>query len=135
TYKHEPFIEEAVLSILNQKTSFDYELIIGDDKSPDNTEEIVRKIINDHPEGKRIKYFRNEKNIGITPNSKKALDKVKGEYFATCEGDDFWIDENKLQRQVDFMDNNPDFAICFHDTRIDFFDQKAPSYLLNESLE
>lgn len=135
TYKHAAFIKQAVESILNQETSFDIELIIAEDNSPDNTFDIVSSIIESHPRGKAINYVRNEQNLGIMPNSKKALDMVKGQYIATCEGDDYWIDPHKLQKQVDFMDKNPSFAICFHNTRIEYFEGNLSPYLLNENIE
>ncbi len=135
TYNHEPFIKQAVESIITQQTDFEFELLIGNDRSPDNTDEIIRNIIDSHPKGYRIKYFLHEKNLGITPNSKVILDKVTGKYFATCEGDDYWTDPEKLQKQVEFLDSNSDFAICFHNTRIEYFDDDLPAYLLNENIE
>ncbi len=135
TYKHEEFIKESIESILSQKTDFDFELIIGNDKSPDNTDEIVKDLIANHPQGARIRYYRNEVNLGVMPNSFKALSMIRGTYFAACEGDDYWIDAYKLQKQVDFMEGNPQSAICFTNTRIEYFDKVTPSYLLNENIE
>ena len=135
TYKHAAFIQQAVESILNQETDFEVELIIAEDKSPDNTKEIVSSIIGSHPKGHTIRYFRNEQNLGIMPNSKKALDMVRGEYIATCEGDDYWTDPLKLKKQVEFLDHNPSFAICFHNTRIEYFEGNLLPYLLNENIE
>ncbi|AWV99871.1 glycosyltransferase family 2 protein [Arcticibacterium luteifluviistationis] len=135
TYNHELFIEESLLSILNQETSFEYEVIVGNDHSTDKTDSIVQSIIETHPKGYRVNYYNNNPNLGVTTNSKKALDMVRGKYMALCEGDDFWIDNQKLQKQVDFLEQNDDFAICFHNTRVDYFDKKVPSYYVNENIE
>ncbi len=134
TYRHENFLKQAVEAVLNQKTNFDFELIVANDNSPDNTNTIMLEIIEQYPEA-NIVYFKNDTNIGIMPNSKKALDLAKGKYLALCEGDDYWTTEHKLQRQVEFLEQNPDFAICFHNTRIEFFERDDTPYLLNENLE
>ncbi len=112
TYNHEKFIAEAIEGVLMQETSFEYELIIANDNSPDNTYVVVKKYIDSHPKGYRIKYFKHEKNIGMMPNALFVLDKCKGTYIANCEGDDYWTDTYKLQKQVDFLEANPDFSIC-----------------------
>jgi glycosyltransferase involved in cell wall biosynthesis len=114
TYKHESFIKQAIEGVLMQKTNFEYDLIIADDCSPDNTEEIVRNIIATHPKGHFIKYFRHEKNIGMQPNGMFAVKQCKGKYIALCEGDDYWTDSNKLQKQVDFLENNSAFSLVGH---------------------
>lgn len=135
TYNHELFIEESLLSILNQETAFEYEVIVGNDGSTDNTDKLVQEILQSHPKAYRVRYYNNNPNMGVTTNSKKALDMVRGKYMALCEGDDFWIDDLKLQKQVDFLEENDDFAICFHNTRVDFFDKNVPSYYVNENIE
>lgn len=134
TYRHELFIEKTLVSILNQETDFEYELILANDDSPDNSDKLIKEILNSHPKSYRVRYFVNKPNMGVTPNSKKALDMVKGKYIALCEGDDYWIDDKKLQKQVDFLERNVDFAICFHNTRIDYFDKNLESYYLNENI-
>jgi glycosyltransferase involved in cell wall biosynthesis len=115
TYKHENFIPQAIESVLMQETNFKFELIIADDCSPDKTKEIVRKIIATNPKGSLIKYFRHEQNIGISSNGMFALNQCNSKYIAMCEGDDYWIDPLKLQKQVDFLEKNNDFSICFTD--------------------
>lgn len=115
TYKHEMFIEQAVNSILEQITNFDYELIIANDNSPDSTHEVVTKLIKNHPKSGLINYFKNEINLGPNANYIKAYNSGKGEYIAVCEGDDFWGDEFKLQKQVDFLDQNPEYVLTYHD--------------------
>lgn len=114
TYKHEAFIKQAIEGVLMQETNFEYDLIIADDCSPDNTEAIVRNIIATHPKGHTIKYFRQEKNIGMQANGMFAGQQCKGKYIAVCEGDDYWTDPNKLQKQVDFLENNLEYNLVGH---------------------
>lgn len=114
TYGQEKFIEEAVLGVLSQQCDFEVELIVADDCSPDSTAEIVRNIVDTHPNGSWIQYIRHEKNKGAIPNFAWTLCEAKGKYIAACEGDDYWTDPLKLQKQVDFMEKNPDYSIIFH---------------------
>lgn len=114
TYRHESYIKQAVEGVLMQETNFEFQLILCDDCSPDATPQIVQEIIDKHPKGYRIKYFRHEKNIGMQPNGIFALQHCVGKYIALCEGDDYWTDPFKLQKQVDFLDANPEYGICFH---------------------
>ncbi|HWR94490.1 MAG TPA: glycosyltransferase [Flavobacterium sp.] len=119
TYNHEKYIDKAINGVLNQKTSFDIELIIANDNSTDFTDSIVKNIIKNHPSGDKIIYLNNPTNIGMMPNFIQTLTKSTGEYIALCEGDDYWTDDQKLQKQVDFLDINPDYSICFHKVSID----------------
>ena len=119
TYNHTDYLKQAIDGVLMQKTNFDYELVIANDNSPDNSDEIIQDYIKTHPEGHKIKYLHNTLNIGMMPNFVKALTNCSGEYIALCEGDDYWTDANKLQKQVDFLDNNLDYSICFHHASID----------------
>src|ERR1700744_2913065 len=128
TYNHEKFIREAIEGVLMQKTNFDFELIIANDHSPDNTDIIVSEFINTHKQGCRIKYFSHKTNLGMMPNFIFALSQSKSEYIALCEGDDYWIDENKLQKQVDFLDANSEFNICFHNVHL----KNGTEFLKNE---
>ncbi|MCS7029797.1 MAG: glycosyltransferase [Bacteroidia bacterium] len=108
TYNHEPFIREAIEGVLKQKTSFQYELLIGEDCSTDRTLEICKEYALKYPH--IIKLHAREKNMGMVPNFYDLLLKCKGKYVAFCEGDDVWIDEYKLQKQVEFLEKNPDFS-------------------------
>lgn len=119
TYGHQNYIEKAIHSILNQKTNFDIELIVANDNSPDSTSKIVKNIISSHPNGNKIVFIDNPSNIGIMPNFAQALKRCEGKYVALCEGDDYWIDENKLQKQVDFLENNNDYVICYHKVKME----------------
>ena len=114
TYKHEEFIEQAINSILMQKIDFNLELLISDDNSPDNTEKIVTRIRENHIHGNKINYVRHKENKGMLPNFNWALNHCKGKYIALCEGDDYWTDPLKLQKQVDFLETNEMYAACFH---------------------
>lgn len=114
TYKHEPFIAQAIEGVLMQETNFDFELLIADDCSPDKTEEIVNDLITNHPKGKLIKYFRHPQNIGMQSNSDFVIRQCSGKYISICEGDDYWTDPKKLQKQYDFLERNPDYFLCAH---------------------
>ena len=103
TYNHYNFISQAIDSILQQKTKYEYEIIIGDDYSKDGTQEILKEYKQKYPD--IIKLILREKNIGATNNFYDVLLKCKGEYIAILEGDDFWCDENKIQKQLNFLDN------------------------------
>jgi glycosyltransferase involved in cell wall biosynthesis len=129
TYKHEAYIKQAIEGVLMQETNFEYELIISDDCSPDLTKQVVDDIIANHKKGNKIKYFRHEKNVGMQNNSAFALLKCNAKYIAICEGDDYWIDPLKLQKQVDFLENNPNYSFCCHSYKI--YNQEK-NILLNE---
>ena len=118
TYGHEKYIREAIDGVFMQETNFEIELIIADDASPDGTKEIIASICKNHPKGNSIKYFRQDSNIGMMPNFVFALTKSEGEYVAVCEGDDYWIDSLKLQKQVDFLDAHKSYSSCFTDVKI-----------------
>ena len=122
TYKHEAFIAEAIEGVLMQEVDFEVELIIADDCSPDGTKDIVNHYIENHPKGHWIKYHQHEKNIGMMPNFIFALKEAKGKYIALCEGDDYWTDPLKLQKQVDFLEQNEEYNIVFHKVKILNFD-------------
>ena len=114
TYCQKDYIKTAIYSILNQKCDFDFELIIADDCSPDNTESIIKNIINTHPKGNLIRYFKHKENIGIQKNGIFAFNQSKSKYIAICEGDDFWTDPYKLQKQVNIIEHNDNCNIVYH---------------------
>ena len=99
TYGHEKFIREAIEGVLMQECDFEVELILANDCSPDQTDSVIQDIIKNHPKGCWIKYIRQENNIGMMPNFIFALKQCKGKYIALCEGDDYWTDPLKLQKQ------------------------------------
>jgi glycosyltransferase involved in cell wall biosynthesis len=112
TYNQEEYIRDAIMGVLNQKVSFDVELIIADDSSPDNTRDIVENIQNNHRSGHWIKYTKHSQNKGMMNNFSWSLKKAKGKYIALCEGDDYWTDPQKLQKQVEFLENYPNHNLC-----------------------
>jgi glycosyltransferase involved in cell wall biosynthesis len=114
TYNHEKTIARAFDSILEQKTNFDFDIYVLEDCSTDYTAEICREYKEKHPD--KIKLFLNEKNLGVTENFKQGLLKIRSKYFAFLEGDDYWCDENKLQKQVDALEQNSDCTLCGHNT-------------------
>ncbi len=112
TYNHERYIAQAIESMLMQKTNFDVEIVIGEDCSTDKTREICIDYHARNPE--KIKLLLNEKNLGAIPNFIQTLNACQGKYVALLEGDDYWIAPHKLQKQVDFLESNPDYVICHH---------------------
>src|ERR1700683_5373651 len=118
TYNHEKYIAQAIESVLLQKTKFDFELVIGEDFSDDNTRNIIKTFVLNNP-GK-INALLHPYNLGLDGknNSVETLKNCNGKYVALCEGDDFWTDPYKLQKQIDFLEENTDFSICFHNSKI-----------------
>jgi len=111
-YGHEKFISKAIESVLMQKTNFSYQLIIGEDFSIDNTREIVGKYAVKYPD--KIRAIFNHENIGMIANAIQVYKACTGKYIAILEGDDHWTDPLKLQKQVDFLERNREYSICFH---------------------
>lgn len=120
TYNHAPFIRQCLDGFLMQKTNFPIEIIINDDCSTDGTTEIIREYAEKYPD--KIFPIFHEQNLysqGVRGIFQKfVFPKVRGKYIALCEGDDYWIDPNKLQKQVDFLEANPDYSVSFHSVRI-----------------
>lgn len=116
TFNHEPYIRKALDGFLMQKTNFPFEIVIHDDASTDRTADIIREYQKKYPEIIHPLYqTENQYSKGIANISGKFnFPRVKGKYIAMCEGDDYWIDENKLQKQFDYMENHRDCALCFH---------------------
>jgi glycosyltransferase involved in cell wall biosynthesis len=115
TYNHEAYIHESIEGVLMQKCNFDYELVIGEDFSNDLTRIICEEYATQYPQ---INLLPSERNIGIMPNFIRTLQACTGKYIALCEGDDYWTDPFKLQKQVDFMEANPKFSAVGHQTKI-----------------
>lgn len=118
TYNQEQYIRDCIEGMLMQKTDFNYEIIIHDDASTDNTASIIREYKEKYPD--MIKAIYQKENQYSKGNS--VVDIVAavtcGKYIAQCEGDDYWIDEYKLKRQVEYLENHPDCAICFHNAKM-----------------
>jgi glycosyltransferase involved in cell wall biosynthesis len=118
TYGHEKYIKQAIEGVLMQECDCEIELIIANDCSPDKTDEVIKEIINIHPKSSWIKYIKHEKNIGMMANHLYALDQCQGKYIAICEGDDFWTDSLKLQKQVQFLEENEDYGMVYSKANI-----------------
>ena len=110
-YNHEKFISKAIESVLMQETEFDVELVIGEDNSPDNTREVIDSYVAKHPD--KIKALYRDNNVGARQNGIEVWEACQGDYIAYLDGDDYWTDPLKLQKQADFMDKNPGCTICF----------------------
>lgn len=111
TYGHEMFIRQAIEGVLMQQCAFEVEFIISNDCSPDGTDDVIKNTINTHPNGSWVNYIKHKKNLGMMPNFLVTLQKARGKYVALCEGDDYWTDPLKLQKQVDFLENNKEYSI------------------------
>lgn len=111
-YNFEKYIEKCVSSVLAQETDFDFEIIVGDDRSTDDTLSVLERL----PE--KVKFYTNTENLGIAKNTRKLLGMCTGKYVAYIDGDDFFTDPKKLQRQVDFLESNPEYVMhstgCFY---------------------
>lgn len=114
SYNHEALIRQALESVLNQKTDYAYEVIVADDASTDGTQDIIREYMGKYPEKMRKSILRTE-NVGIGRNYYEALTKVEGQYLAICDGDDCWLDEQKLQKQIDFLEEHKEYAVICAD--------------------
>jgi glycosyltransferase involved in cell wall biosynthesis len=121
TYNHERFIAQAIASVLAQRVNFDYEIIIGEDCSTDGTRAIVEDFTRRYPD--RIRPILHKQNVGGLRNIESTMAACRGLYLAILEGDDYWTSEDKLQKQVDFLDAHPDCAISCH--RVRFLHESA----------
>lgn len=123
TYNHEKYIRDAIESFLMQETDFPFEIIIHDDASTDKTAEIIREYERKYPELiKPIYQTENQYSKGLRV-SLLTYKKAKGKYIAFCEGDDYWTDPLKLQKQVTFLEKNPDYVITY--TAVEAFDENG----------
>ncbi len=116
TYNHKRYIRQAIESVLCQQTDFCIELLIGDDASTDGTDFVIREYADRHPDV--IRAFLRPQNLGATKNLKGLLAQARGNYLASCEGDDYWTDLQKLQVQIDFLRSHPEYIGCTHTVRI-----------------
>lgn len=117
TYNHELYVKKAIESVFAQETNFEIELVVGDDASTDNTASIINSL--KPPPHVKLKVMLRPENLGMLKNFTSTLQRCTGQYIALLEGDDYWIDSKKLQRQVDFLEKNPDFSMCYHPVKID----------------
>ena len=112
TYNHEPYLRQALDGFLMQRTTFPVEIILAEDCSTDGTRAICEEYAKRY--SKKIHYIVRDHNVGYNQNEYEAMQAARGKYIAFCEGDDYWTDADKLQRQVDFMEVHPDYSVCWH---------------------
>lgn len=115
SYNQQKFITEAINSILSQKTNFEFQLIIADDGSTDDTVEIIKRFEKEYPT--KIVFLDSHKR-GIIENIFRMEKHIAGDYIAILDGDDYWSNEQKIQQQIDFLENNPNYIACYHDAAI-----------------
>lgn len=116
TYNHEKFIEQAINSILKQKVNFNYEVLIGEDASTDKTSDVLKNMEKYLPQNFHIFY--RKKNLGMIGNFYDLIERAKGKYIINLEGDDYWIYDLKLQKQVDFLETHPEYIAIAHNTLV-----------------
>src|SRR5882672_6480832 len=134
TYNQEEFIAQAIDSILRQEVSFDYEIVIGEDASTDRTREIVLELERRHPD--RIRVMLRDagtserdraRGLGGKTNFVQGIQDCRGKYVALLDGDDYWTDSHKLQKQVDFLERHPECSLCFHNAEMFYEDGSQSS--------
>lgn len=114
TYNSAGFLEGTINAVLNQNTDFEFEYIISDDGSTDNTLEVIDNIKSNHRNGKSIRTIVNKENQGVMKNFFGAIKETKGEFIAFCDSDDVWGDQRKLLKQISYMEKNKNCVITFH---------------------
>lgn len=130
SYNHKKFIKDALDSFLAQETNFKYEILINDDASTDGSIEILKEYESAYPDVIKVRYHtENQYSKGITnPSGVFNFPRARGKYIALCECDDYFIDKNKLQKQFEYMEANPNCSLCFHSAKI----QKMDSSLVDK---
>jgi glycosyltransferase involved in cell wall biosynthesis len=127
TYQHEPYIAQAIEGVLSQRTRFPFELVIGEDASHDGTRLVCEQYQARWPE--QIRLLPAAPNRGMAANHLVTLQACRGEYVALCDGDDYWIDTEKLQLQVDFLEQRRDCTLCFHDAYSEHVDGRRERWM------
>lgn len=118
TYNQRHLLGDALQGFLAQETDFPVEIVVQDDASTDGTDKLIRRYAADHPRLFRpVFHPRNSRDMGMSPML-SCLGHCRGELIAMCEGDDYWTDPRKLQRQVEFLRANPDCVGCIHDAKV-----------------
>jgi len=140
TYMHEPYIKQCLDGVLMQKTDFPFEIVLGEDESSDGTREICIEYAKKHPNKIRLFLHKRENNIlrdgnpSATFQSTYSSFHCRGKYQAICEGDDYWTDPYKLQKQVDFLEANPEYGLVHGDCDFYYQDKKILEYKANRNL-
>ncbi len=142
TYNHENYINQCLESVLMQNTNFDFEIVIGEDYSKDNTRLICEEYEEKHP--RKIRLLDRDKNLGMCENIFNSLKHCEGKYTAILDGDDYWIHPLKLQKQFEFMESNKEMNLVFHQSfavneltsKLDYFvTNEKISYTINDIID
>ncbi len=133
SYNQEKYISQTLEGFVMQQADFDIEVIIGDDCSTDGTAKTIKQYSDAHP--KLFKPILRKENVGIAENLYSVLRAARGQYVAICEGDDYWTDPQKLQKQADFLDKNLDYGLCFHPVRVLVEDDSEEDYISPDPAE
>jgi glycosyltransferase involved in cell wall biosynthesis len=128
-YNHERYIAQAIEGVLMQQVDFSYEIVIGEDCSTDGTRNLV--VGYQEKYGDRIRLLLQGTNVGMQKNFADTYRACRGRYIALLDGDDYWTDSHKLQKQVDLLEENPDYAICFHNMQVVYEDEPQMNRLSN----
>ena len=126
TYNHVRYIAQALESVLTQRTSFSYEVIISEDCSTDGTRDIVLAFHQRRPD--TIRLLLSDRNLRSNAVVVRGLQAARGQYVALLDGDDYWTSPHKLQKQVAFLDAHPECAVCFHNAVVVHEDGRRPSW-------
>lgn len=114
SFNHAPYLRDCLEGFVMQKTNFKFEILVHDDASTDGSDDIIREYAAKYPDlFKPILQTENQYSKGISIWNSIQFPRAKGKYIAHCEGDDYWIDPLKLQKQVDFLESHPDYSMCF----------------------
>lgn len=130
-YNHGPYIKQCIEGVLMQRTNFPFEYIIGEDFSNDETREIVFEYAKKYPN--IIRVITADYNVGSRANGRRCIQACRGKYMAICEGDDYWIDPLKLQKQVDFLEKHPEYVMSH--TSIQYYFQNQKLFVKSKDAE
>ena len=131
TYNHEPYIRQCLEGFVMQQTNFPFEAIVHDDASTDGTAAIIREYAEKYPDIIKPIYETENQYSKHDGSLRKIMNaNTRGKYVAMCEGDDYWIDSLKLQKQVDFMESHPEYSLCFHATNCIYGQDENPCYTI-----
>lgn len=135
-YNHAEYIGKTLEGFVNQKTNFTYKILIHDDASTDNSQEIIREYVNKYPDIIiPIFQLENQYSKGVDLYNEILYPMVKSKYIAFCEGDDYWVDEHKLQKQFEYMESNADCSMCVHNTKRIYAEGNRTAGIVNNSNE
>lgn len=135
TYNHEPYIRQCLEGFVMQKTNFRFEAIVHDDASTDGTADIIREYAEKYPDIIKPIYETENQYSKQDGSLRRIMDAhTHGKYVAVCEGDDYWIDPLKLQKQVDFLEENPEYGMCFHNAFV-YYVQQQKTKLFNHFVD